>query len=68
MPYTRLIIFKTPLYNNIVKISLRKLSIVFCAASKEYYGVKESPLDEHRDKHVDVKAKIAQKATLLLAK
>jgi hypothetical protein len=39
------------LYNNNVKISLRNKEIItnFCAVSKGYYGVKESPLHEHRD-------------------
>jgi len=38
------------LYGSIVKISLRKENFnIFCAVTRKYYGVKESPLDEYRD-------------------
>jgi hypothetical protein len=47
----------TLLYDNNVKISLRKETAnLFYAVTRKYYGVKASPLDEHRDEHVDVKA------------
>jgi hypothetical protein len=56
------------LYANIVKILLSKESIdTFYEVSGIYYRLEQSPLDEHRDEHVDVKAQIEQKAILLLA-
>jgi len=59
MLHVRLIILVLPLYYNNVKISLRnENSDIFCKLSKEYYGIKESSLDEHRDEHVSVKAKM----------
>ncbi len=55
----------TSLYDNIVKISLRKEVVsTFHIVSMQCYGVKHSPLYEDRDEHVDVKAEIAQKATM----
>jgi len=50
MPNIRIIVLILPLYNNIVKISLRNdIFNILCVVSREYYGVKESPLHEHGD-------------------
>jgi len=43
-------LFIVPLYDIIIKISLRKENVnIFYAVSREYYGVRGSPLYEHRD-------------------
>jgi len=43
-------VFIVPLYDNIIKISLRKGIVnIFYEVSRKYYGVRESPLYEHRD-------------------
>ena len=46
-------VLRTILYDNIVKISLRKegrkFQIFFCEVSRRNYGVKKSRLYEHRD-------------------
>ena len=48
-----------PLYDNIVKFSLEKLPVVFCAVSRTYNIVRESPLHEHRDVDMNVNARMS---------
>ena len=63
MLYIRLIVPMTLLYDNIVKISLRKLlkeiSSSCCAVSRKYYEVRESPLHEHRDVDIHLNARMS---------
>ena len=50
----------TLLYDNIVNFSLRKeITNIFCAASGTHYGVRMSPLDEHRDVDMHLNSKMS---------
>jgi hypothetical protein len=60
MCYIRFAVPIASLYDNNVKISLRKETAnLFYAVTRKYYGVKASPLDEHRDIGVNLDSKMS---------